>query len=63
MCQIDGGNRGRRDEGKRGQRVCTEIMIYSEEVHSSPVCNAGLHAVRKYLPGAEALEKHSVTNE
>lgn len=49
VLEIDGGSRARVDEGKRGL-FCTEIMIYSEEIRPSPVCNAELHAVRNDLP-------------
>ena len=42
---------------------CSEIMIYSEEEHSSPVCKASLPAVGNCLPKTEALKKYSGTNE
>lgn len=55
---------GRIEEDRRGQEgasslFCAEIMIYSEEILSSPVCNAELHAVRKYLPGPQ-LERSTL---
>lgn len=51
------GNTGRIDEGERGQQVCTEIMIYSEEV-SYPVGKISPPPSR-----TKASKKYSVTNE
>lgn len=57
--ESDGGE-DRRGQERSPSPLGAEIMIYSEEIHSSPVCSA---VREKYLRLAEALKKHSATNE
>lgn len=53
-------DRGRKGRAVWGQHVCTEIMIYSKEVQSSPVCDAGPHTVRKHLQSLKVIPMNNI---